>query len=127
MRRISARFSSLVRLAHRERAAFSCIERMIALTISGVTPLMSFMDALYGNGYDSARNNLRFIFSHITSAFMNEYDLGYIARLERERVEWIRRHQELNEMLKKMTTMVALFALLAAWSIGCLIYTRISQ
>jgi len=66
-------------------------------------------------------------YTALQAQLMNEYDLGYIARLERERVEWIRRHQELNEMLKRMTTMVALFALLAAWSIGCLIYTRISQ
>lgn len=53
---------------------------------------------------------------------MNEYDLGYISRLERERMEWAQRNQHLNEMLKKMTAMTILFAFLAMWSIGCLIY-----
>jgi hypothetical protein len=58
---------------------------------------------------------------------MNEYDLGYIARLERERVEWAQRNQHLNDMLKKMTAMTILFAFLAAWSIGCLIFDTITR
>ena len=63
----------------------------------------------------------------LQARLMNEYDLGYIARLERERVEWAQRNQHLNDMLKKMTAMTILFAFLAAWSIGCLIFDTITR